>query len=391
MIFDSAKNLRRTPTMLYVAIDQHSKQFTVNERDEQGDVTLRRQVSTMPDASLKYVVELEQRGQAQGGYVAILEVCGFNDWLIELLRAHGCRDVLLVQPEERGKRKTDRRDANKLGELLWTNRDRLLAGKPVHGVRRVEIPTLDEAADRQLTALRQNTGRRRTRVLNRITRLLFKHNLQHGQPTKHVKTKRCRAWLKELALPEMDRFEMDQLLEEWGLVEGHLKAQEDRIRQRQAQSPRAATIATVPGFSSYASLAVASRVGRLDRFPRGASLANFFGLAPGCRNSGESKNRIGNITKQGSAIVRHLLGQAVLHVLRKDAWMRKRYQEIKHRRGTKVARVAVMRRLATVIWCMLRHNLPYLSGGPQAFRQALANQQSFDEATKRKIPAEQTV
>jgi transposase len=319
----------------------------------------------------------------------ILEVCGFNDWLIELLRAHGCRDVLLVQPEERSKHKTDRRDANKLGELLWTNRQRLLAGKPVQGLRRIEIPTLEEAADRQLTALRQKTGRRLTRVLNRITRLLFKHNLQHGQPAKHIKTKRCRAWLQELALPDMDRFELDQLLEEWDLVERHLKAQEERIRQRQAQSPRAATIATVPGLSNYASLAVASRVGRLDRFPRGASLANFFGLAPGCRNSGESTHRIGKITKQGSGIVRHVLGQAVLHVLRKDAWMRKRYQEIKRRRGTKVARVAVMRRLATVIWCMLKHNLPYTTGGPEAYRRLLANQQSFDEATKRKRPAKQ--
>ena len=69
--------------MLYVAIDQHSKQLTVNERNEQGDVMLRRQVSTKPDAALKYVQELQKRGEAHGGHAVILEVCGFNDWLID--------------------------------------------------------------------------------------------------------------------------------------------------------------------------------------------------------------------------------------------------------------------------------------------------------------------
>ena len=32
--------------MLYLAIDQHRKQLTVNLRDEAGDVILKRQVST---------------------------------------------------------------------------------------------------------------------------------------------------------------------------------------------------------------------------------------------------------------------------------------------------------------------------------------------------------
>ena len=70
-------------------------------------------------------------------------------------------------------------------------------------------------------------------------------------------------------------------------------------------------------------------------------------------------------------MVRFLLGQAVLHVLQKDAWMRHWYQQVKRRRGSKVARVAVMRRLATILWSMLKHNMPYIRGGPDAFRKAL--------------------
>jgi hypothetical protein len=49
--------------------------------------------------------------------VAILEVCGFNDWLIRMLQDYRCYKVILIQPDERKKCKTDRRDAAALSEL----------------------------------------------------------------------------------------------------------------------------------------------------------------------------------------------------------------------------------------------------------------------------------
>ena len=123
-------------------------------------------------------------------------------------------------------------------------------------------------------------------------------------------------------------------------------------------------LATIPGCAAYGSLALASRIGSIERFPRPASLANYWGLTPGCRNSGETTDRLGSITKQGSAMARFILGQTILHVLRRDASMKAWCGRIKRRRGSKIARVAVMRRLATVIWHMVKHNEPYVIGGP---------------------------
>ena len=60
-------------------------------------------------------------------------------------------------------------------------------------------------------------------------------------------------------------------------------------------------LATMPGCGAYSSLALASRIGSIERFPRPGSLANYWGLTPGCRNSGEATDRLGSITKQGSA------------------------------------------------------------------------------------------
>ena len=47
-----------------------------------------------------------------------------------------------------------------------------------------------------------------------------------------------------------------------------------------------------------------------------------------------------------------------------DTWMRTWFRAIKRRRGSKIARVAVMRRLATIIWHLLTKSEPYVCGGP---------------------------
>ncbi|HVC94813.1 MAG TPA: transposase [Pirellulales bacterium] len=115
---------------------------------------------------------------------------------------------------------------------------------------------------------------------------------------------------------------------------------------------------------------MAASIGPISRFPRPRSLANYWGLTPSCRNSGKTTQRLGSITKQGSKTARFLLCQLSQHVLRRDAWMREWYKRIKRRRGSKIARVAVMRRLATIIWQMLSRQQPYVTGDPARSRSA---------------------
>jgi transposase len=345
--------------MFYLAVDQHHKQLTISLRNEGGEVVQRRQVSTQPGRVREFLQQMQERTAADGGYVTILEVCGFNDWLLRLLKEYGCRQVVLIQPEKQSKKKTDRRDANALGELLWVNRQRLLAGQKIQGVRQVEIVSEEELADRRLTAARQRLGQQRTRTINRIHQILRRHNLEWECPTKTFDTQAVRRWLPSLELPAGERLEMDQLLVQWRQWDEQLEQLETRIQQRCEGNPVAQILMTIVGVSYFAALALASRINDIARFPRPRSLANYFGLTPGCRNSGESTDRLGSITKQGSAIARFILGQLVLHVLKRDGRMRSWYQRIKRRRGAKIARVAVMRRLATILWHMVKHQQPY--------------------------------
>jgi transposase len=131
------------------------------------------------------------------------------------------------------------------------------------------------------------------------------------------------------------------------------------IAERAAASPEVALLSSIPGVGGrFTALALACRVGQAERFRRGHSLANYWGLTPGCRNSGDDR-RLGSITKAGSATARWLLAQLVHKVLRKDARLREWFKRIKRRRGARIARVAVMRKLATIIWHVLRKRQTY--------------------------------
>ncbi len=346
--------------MLYLGIDQHARQLTISLRDENGDVLMARQVSTQPEKINDFFQRLtRERARDDDQFVAVLEVCGFNDWLIRMLHDYRCHKVLLIQPEERKVRKTDRRDAAALSEVLWVNRGRLLEGKPVRGLRQVGIASTTDQENRRLTSLRKDAGRARTRIVNKVRQILRRHNFQWHMPTKRFPTLGAIAWLKTLALPVIDRLEMDHLLAELKQVQQWVADLEKVIAERCGNSEDAELLATIPGVAAFTATSLACRVGGIERFPRSHSLANYWGLTPGCRNSGEHNQRLGHITKAGSSMARWLLAQMAHKVLRKDARLREWYKRIKRRRGATIARVAVMRKLATIIWHMLTKRLSY--------------------------------
>jgi len=69
--------------MLYLGIDQHARQITISLRNDGGDVVLARQVSTRPEKIHAFFEKLTRERLSEGeSFIAVLEVCGFNDWLI---------------------------------------------------------------------------------------------------------------------------------------------------------------------------------------------------------------------------------------------------------------------------------------------------------------------
>ncbi|MEE9296622.1 MAG: IS110 family transposase [Phycisphaerae bacterium] len=345
--------------MLYVGIDQHKRHLTICTRDEQGEILLRRQVSTRWEQIDRFLKSLRARSDHHGGYVAIVEVCGFNGWLIERLEQWGCRGTYVIQAPNRVRQKTDRRDAAKLSELLWINRERMAAGDSLVHVSVVYQPTKQEQYDRQLTHLRHRLGQALTRSKNGIKGILRRHNVEQASPTKGTFTQAGLKWLKTLELPQMDRMELDMRLDEYSLYAGQIEEVDDRIRIRAYRiKTKVRRLRTLPKIGEYMALALLAHIGSIERFERPRSLSNYFGITPGCRNSGET-DRPGSITKAGHPFIRFLLAQMVLHALRGDPGLRAWYRRVKRRRGSKIARVAVMRRLCESIWHMLTNKEDY--------------------------------
>jgi len=190
---------------------------------------------------------------------------------------------------------------------------------------------------------------------------------------------------------------MDQLLAQWTLWDKQIGEADGEIKVRFERNEDAQLLATMHGVSRFMALAIACRIGPISRFPRGRSLANFFGLTPGSNSTGDAK-RLGSITKEGSRLVRFLLAQVVVHLLRRDAEMREWYKKIKRRRGSKIGRVAVMRRVAVIMWHMLskreawqpgsRPKPTRRSGDPQTACEPVDREAVLAEYLAPMIPAE---
>ena len=265
--------------MLYLGIDQHAKQLTVCVRNAAGDTVFRRQVSTRRE---KVRAFFEQLTAMDSQFMAILEVCGFNDWLIANCTSGTARRWCSSIQKSLPRRRQIDVMRKKLSDLLWLNRGRLAAGEPVHGLRRVYIVSQQERENRQLTALRQTLGQRRTRTINKIHRILNRHNLMWDYPTKSFQTVTGRRWLEKIKLPEIDRLEMDMLLVAWETWNQQIAQIEEKIAKRASQRDQdnvlSATeiLMTAPGVSYYSGLTLASRIGPVGTIPASPQLGQLF-------------------------------------------------------------------------------------------------------------------
>lgn len=390
--------------MLYLAIDQHKCQLTVNIRNEHGDIVQKGQVSTNHAEIDDFFDKFAKKARQHRGFMAIVEICGFNDWLLEKLQKSGCSEIVVIQPDHSSNKKTDRRDANVLCELLWNNRKRLQGGQRPNGIRRIFPADPQDAQIRQLVNFRQHLVAQRTKTVNKIKGVINKHNMAQDAPTEKYDTKKFRQWIATVQLPAIDRIEVDMNLESWKLYDKQVLEIEVELAKRSETNPEMFRLKSIPGISAMGAVTLLSRIGDIKRFKTPGSLANYFGLTPGCHNTA-GKQCLGGITKMGSPAARQVLNFAVLHIVRKDPEMKAWHKKIKSRKGAKTARVAVMRKLATIIWHMLRWGKPYQfryeqvrplatktktkrnAGGPSAHRfsrDGNSNRQGIQEKTPSK-------
>jgi transposase len=98
--------------------------------------------------------------------------------------------------------------------------------------------------------------------------------------------------------------------------------------------------------------------GIAERFHCGKQVASYLGLVPLEESSG-NRRRLGHITKQGSSMLRFLLVEAAQVTVRSLPEWRSKYLHLMMRRGRKIAKAAMARKLAVRLYWMMRRGWDY--------------------------------
>ena len=130
------------------------------------------------------------------------------------------------------------------------------------------------------------------------------------------------------------------------------------IEREVEKCPEAQRLRTHPGVGSLTALAFVLIIGRAERFHCGKQIASYLGLVPLEESSGD-RRRLGHITKQGNSLLRFLLVEAAQVTVRSLPEWRSKYFHLAMRRGRKIAKVAMARKLAVQMYWMLRKEWDY--------------------------------
>ena len=112
------------------------------------------------------------------------------------------------------------------------------------------------------------------------------------------------------------------------------------------------------GLDPLTALAYELVIGTPERFHCGKQIASYGGLVPEKKSSGD-RRRLGHISKQGNVLLRFLLVEAAQVTVRSDPQWRSKFFHLAMRRGRKIAKVAMARKLAVHLYWMWRKRHDY--------------------------------
>jgi transposase len=169
--------------------------------------------------------------------------------------------------------------------------------------------------------------------------------------------------LKTVAVSDVDRFCLDQLVEEWkGLVKQRgaveLKLREFAKAGSEAEQLDRAIVRTIPGVGEVTSEVILAELADARRFSSLKKVVAYAGLAPGQRESAGKRKNL-HIEKTGSPLLRWVLVQAAWQLAKRSPKWRTIYENLKRRIGSKKAIIAVSRRLLTICVTLLKRQDVY--------------------------------
>jgi transposase len=321
----------------YAGIDVSLEQSSVCIVDKGGKIVREAKVASEPDALAAFL-----RGLGLALTRVGLEAGPLSQWLHAGLSAAGLPTVLLETRHVKAALsamtvKTDRKDARGIAQLL-----RMGWYRPVHCK---SPPSQDVRA--LLTARKLLLGKVIDVELG-IRGLLRGFGLKMGQ----VSTGRFAARVRELAAGQPM---LEEVTEPMLRARDSLRAEVNALHRKVLRIVRADEVCrrlmTVPGVGALTALTFKVAVDDPGRFTSSKAVGPHFGLTPKKYQSGET-DITGAITKTGDAMVRGALyeaAQVMLTRVKGFSTLKRWAVNVAKRRGMMRAKVALARKLATVL------------------------------------------
>ena len=253
-------------------------------------------------------------------------------------------DASEIRTKRVRKQKTDRQDAQLMLRLLLEDR-----------FPRIWVPSWENRDLRQLLWHRHRMVQARTRLMNQLQAVALNEGLRRK---KGLWREAGRKQLEAFKLAPWASRRRHDLLELLDRLTPMIAELTQAIEREVEQCPEAQRLATHPGVGPLTALAFVLIIGRAERFRCGKQIASYLGLVPSEESSGD-RQRLGHISKQGNALLRFLLVEAAQVTVRSDPEWRRKYFHLAMRRGRKIAKVAMARRLAVRLYWMWRKEWDY--------------------------------
>jgi transposase len=324
--------------MVYIGVDLHRKRSQLAVLDADGAQRFNRSIPTRPAEFLRVFGELApraDRGRLRG-----------HRRLALVRRPAGRRrggghmaHPLAPRAIATARVKNDAIDARTLAHLLRTH---LLPEAWI------APPAVRQA--RRLVRMRVSLVRIRSRLTCQVHALLAEHAIE--VPMSDVFGRDGRRLLAELRLPELVQHRLEANLRLIDAVGAEIARAEAEIRERFAGDTRIARLRTIPGIGPLIAATIVAEIWEVARFSGPDALCSWAGLTPRERSSAEHTRR-GHISKQGARWVRWICVEAATRAVR-DERLGRFAARIARRRGVKIARVALARRLLTLAFYALR-------------------------------------
>ena len=290
------------------------------------------------------------RDLAAGGARVLMgmEASGHARWFERLLAELNFEvwmgDAAKIRAKRVRKKKTDREDARHILKLMLKD-----------DFPKIWVPSWENRDLRQLLWHRHRMVQARTRIMNQLQAVALNEGLRYK---KRLWRESGREQLESLPLAPWASRRRQDLLGVLDRINPTIAELTHAIEQEAEKSPEAQRLMTHPGVGALTAVAFVLIIGTSDRFRCGKQIASYLGLVPAEDSSGE-RRRLGHISKQGNSLLRFLLVEAAQATVRTDPRWRNQFVHLAMRRGRKIAKVAMARRLAVRLYWMCRRGWTY--------------------------------